>query len=79
MTDQPHPIPSRDTPTAELGVWRPTRRQGKSFVLFVPTSKLHVASDKRLALGRDGTPLSFWNEASAQMHADSLNRKGVLP
>jgi hypothetical protein len=51
--------------------WRPYKI-GQDWVVF---NDGRCRRPYEYALGKDGTILRFWNEASAQLKADALNRR----
>lgn len=52
-------------------VWVPEQIAGQWVVkLMVDERK----AGPEYAIGKDGSPLKFWNEKSAQLKADALNR-----
>ncbi len=58
-----------------MSEWKPEKRAGDWMVW----QRNEPKARDRYAVGADGASLTFWNEKSAQLKADKLNRKDPTP
>lgn len=63
-----------------IGTWIPQKRDGVWLCQFKMNSTYteHHAG-KCYYNGKDAAPLRFWNEKSAQLKCDALNRRNTVP